>query len=282
MVTGMDEAARAAIVDAGLVVGTVSTEASPTVPRAGDPQRPARRCAGRRGRRSNSRSAAGQTRHGAERGGPHRGPRDRTLEAQGSTPPTSRPRRPTLSRTRATSSGSPRRGQPGRAGPDPPADLDRHDRGARRRRPNRGRGPRRARRGRLQRGADRTSSVERDDAPAGDGRRHRPRAGSAVGAGEGIALLVAVPTPPEPTPTSTALDAGDADRGDDVHLAGRPPRTGGSLPDPGRGPRGSGWVVQTGGTGQAAGGCRRRLDGGRVGPGHTSSARSPACGARPR
>jgi serine/threonine-protein kinase len=47
-----------------------------------------------------------------------------------------------------------------------------------------------------------TSSVERDDAPQGTVVGTDPEAGTAVGAGEDIVLLVAVPTPPEPTPTT--------------------------------------------------------------------------------
>ena len=48
-----------------------------------------------------------------------------------------------------------------------------------------------------------TNSVERDDVAQGTVVDTDPGAGSSVGAGEGIVLLVAVPTPPEPTPTST-------------------------------------------------------------------------------
>ncbi|MFD2092528.1 Stk1 family PASTA domain-containing Ser/Thr kinase [Blastococcus deserti] len=47
-------------------------------------------------------------------------------------------------------------------------------------------------------------SVERDDVAAGTVVGTEPGAGTAVGAGEEIVLLIAVPTPPEPTPTSTA------------------------------------------------------------------------------
>jgi serine/threonine-protein kinase len=47
-----------------------------------------------------------------------------------------------------------------------------------------------------------TSSVERDDAPQGTVVGTDPEAGTAVGAGDDIVLLVAVPTPPEPSPTT--------------------------------------------------------------------------------
>ncbi|WP_116452092.1 Stk1 family PASTA domain-containing Ser/Thr kinase [Blastococcus litoris] len=43
---------------------------------------------------------------------------------------------------------------------------------------------------------------ERDDVPQGTVVGTEPGAGTAVGAGEEITLLIAVPTPPEPTPTS--------------------------------------------------------------------------------
>jgi serine/threonine-protein kinase len=46
------------------------------------------------------------------------------------------------------------------------------------------------------------SSVERDDAPEGTVVETDPGVGTDVGAGENIVLLVAVPTPPEPTPTT--------------------------------------------------------------------------------
>jgi beta-lactam-binding protein with PASTA domain/predicted Ser/Thr protein kinase len=47
-----------------------------------------------------------------------------------------------------------------------------------------------------------TSSVERDDVPQGTVVGTEPGTGTAVGAGEDIVLLVAVPTPPEPSATS--------------------------------------------------------------------------------
>ncbi|MGY1803203.1 Stk1 family PASTA domain-containing Ser/Thr kinase [Blastococcus sp. SYSU D00922] len=47
-------------------------------------------------------------------------------------------------------------------------------------------------------------SVERDDVAEGTVVGTEPGAGTAVGSGEEIVLLIAVPTPPEPTPTSTS------------------------------------------------------------------------------
>ena len=48
-----------------------------------------------------------------------------------------------------------------------------------------------------------TGSVERDDVAQGTVVGTEPGTGTKVSAGEGIVLLVAVPTPPEPTPTPT-------------------------------------------------------------------------------
>ena len=172
VVTGMDEAtARAAIVDAGLVVGTVSTEASPTVPEGqvirSDPA-------------GGAQVDEGATVGLAVSGGPDTITvpnvvgltEDRaisTLEAQGSTPPTSRPRRPTPSRTRATSSGSPpaRAARPRRA----PRSACR-SRQARSAVPDvAGRTEAEARDALVEAGFSAgqisTSSVERDDAPQG-------------------------------------------------------------------------------------------------------------------
>jgi eukaryotic-like serine/threonine-protein kinase len=47
-------------------------------------------------------------------------------------------------------------------------------------------------------------NAERDDVPEGTVVGTEPGTGTAVGAGEEIILLIAVPTPPEPTPTSTS------------------------------------------------------------------------------
>ena len=208
VVAGMDEAtARAAIVDAGLVVGTVSTEASPTVPEGqvirSDPA-------------GGAQVDEGATVGLAVSGGPDTITvpnvvgltEDRaisTLEAQGFDP-ANITTAPTDSLEDEGNVVGISPGEGSQAAPGAPIRLQ-ISTGTIAVPDVTGRTEAEARDALVEAGFSAgqisTSSVERDDAPQGTVVGTDPEAGSAVGAGEGIALLVAVPTPPEPTPTST-------------------------------------------------------------------------------
>ena len=220
--------------------------------------------------------------------GPDRGAGDQHASTRPASPATSTPVPADSLEEEGTVVGvSPGEGTPGRARAPRSRlrHLDRHDRAARRRRPDRGRGARRARRGGLQRRADHHQQRGARRRPAGHRRRHRPRGRARhVGAGRGHRPAGRRPDASGAGATDHRLT--DELRPDDRRAADRDRRRRPRRATASSRFREEAFVVaggQASGAREPAGGGGGRLDGGRVGSQAAAwSARWPASGARPR